>query len=127
VQVTDAPAAGAEGALGQALQEQLDAIAVDSSGRLRNRRPTAGMRAVVAWLAHQLSLLPGKEARPLRQQLGARVYERHAPRGGERVAPEDEEPGRTLRKDSKGAPRDGCYTDEHEDDQPQQVVAFLSP
>ena len=109
------------------MRRRLQKTAAQWRRRLRNRRPTAGMRAVVAWLAHQLSLLPGKEARPLRQQLGARVYERHAPRGGERVAPEDEEPGRTLRKDSKGAPRDGCYTDEHEDDQPQQVVAFLSP
>ena len=122
MQVTNPPAAGAAGALGQALEEQLNAIAIDSSVRLRDRRPTAGVRAVVAWLAEQMALLPGKETRLLRRQLGARVYERHAPRGGDRVAPEDEEPGRQLRKDSKGAPRDGCYTDEDKDDQPQQVT-----
>ena len=122
MQVTNPPAAGAAGALGQALEEQLDAIAIDSSVRLRDRRPTEGLRAVVAWLAAQMALLPNKEARPLRGQIGARVYERHAPRGGDRVTPEDEEPGRVLRKDSKGAPRDGCYTDEGKGDQPQQVT-----
>ena len=73
VQVTNPPAAGAAGAIGQALEEQLDAIAVDSSVPLRDRRPTGGVRAVVAWLGEQLALLSGREAGLLRRQLGARV------------------------------------------------------